>query len=355
MANLVLLPHERVILKLLIEELEADGAVKPDPVNPHRFQTLNLLKKILSSVQPATNKRSSAPLQPQQPKRMKTGTDNPSDSKTEVVGLRARRRTIRAPSVTSLHLSKRNAIKLVLGPCTQYFHVTGDAMGRNSTRINKDSEYEGLCLLHWWLENAPQIQVAYVQGLRALEGERGVRLLIKILMLGHCWAVNVGEVRMSTPLLRMFLDALPDTAVTHMFYCCEWAGPTNKRKMRSIIRSNRKKHDRWDCVRHPLARGVDKMWFNPRQHRRYQVWCYRLGVALVLMWLTRPICAVDGSPAGKRSGLSATWTVVMREVNSMYFPHDPTGRHRTGLRCNRHPTVHDGSKTVADQIRRARK
>lgn len=139
------------------------------------------------------------------------------------------------------------------------------------------------------------VQVAYVQGAVAFEGEAFEHLL-RFVRQGDVWAMNLGEVFFNRDKLEQLEQALKESSVTHLFYedVGEW-----KESFRNIIRDNRKKHQRWvfsaDRAQNAVITMVNKCWFNPINHSCNKEWMERHDA-------TRSSAAMGGGAAGKGSG-----------------------------------------------------
>ena len=139
------------------------------------------------------------------------------------------------------------------------------------------------------------VQVAYVQGAVAFEGEAFEHLL-RFVRQGDVWAMNLGEVFFNRDKLEQLEQALKESSVTHLFYedVGEW-----KESFRNIIRDNRKKHQRWvfsaDRAQNAVITMVNKCWFNPINHSCNKEWMERHEA-------TRSSAAMGGGAAGKGRG-----------------------------------------------------
>eukprot|EP01052_Picozoa_sp_SAG31_P022532 SAG31_NODE_1795_length_7248_cov_682.054833_5_plen_1228_part_00 len=121
------------------------------------------------------------------------------------------------------------------------------------------------------LDGSTMVEALYIQNFEHGMLDAQLEHLGRVLKRGHIWALNVGEnFKISSQGWTRFLADLKYTHVTHM-YASEpnFGGITHdvKKKMRDVIRENRKKdgrHRSWDHV--DVINQIGQMWWNPRNH-----------------------------------------------------------------------------------------
>lgn len=114
------------------------------------------------------------------------------------------------------------------------------------------------------------VDVAYLHACSGLNDPTAFRALLRFLESG-VWAVNLGELQFEEEQLRLLLQCVKASDITHMFYECDALPPGRKDEFLAAIRSNRSKHDRWVIKpgRHAMNLSISNcthMWFNPAEH-----------------------------------------------------------------------------------------